>query len=220
MSKKVVGFVPLRMNSKRIPGKNLYSLGGRPLFFWVCQALLRSDMIDEIYVYCSDDSVVPHLPEGCNYLKRSVDLDGDLVQGIDIYKAFASEVIADVYVLAHATSPFLTSEKINSGVEAVTSGEFDSAYSAVAQQTFAWFRGKPLNYELNDVVRTQELEPVYFETSGFYVFESKLLLEYDRRIGFKSKAIITKGPEALDIDNPEEMEMAVAYCMNGYLCAD
>lgn len=220
MAKKVVAFIPLRMNSKRVPGKNLYSLRGKPLFYWICLTLTRSQLINEVYVYCSDESVVPLLPDGCKFLQRSTELDGDLVEGADIYRAFASEVSADIYVLAHATSPFLTLEKIDAGVEAVTSGKFDSAYSAVGQQTFAWFQGKPLNYQLNRVVRTQELEPVYFETSGFYIYESELLEKYGRRIGFRSKPILTKGAEALDIDNHEEMELAVAYSLNGFLCPD
>ena len=167
---KTVAFVPIRLNSSRVAGKNLRPLGGRPLMTYILQTLLQVHNIDATYVYCSDTSIAPLLPAGVTLLQRDTSLDSDTTLGEQIYDAFTREVQADIYVLAHATSPFIRPATIEEAVARVQSGECDSAFSAERIQTFAWYGGRPLNYSLTHVPRTQELEPVYAETSAFFVF--------------------------------------------------
>lgn len=215
--KKVVAFVPLRANSKRIPGKNQIPLGGHPLAWWVCSALLKSDDIDEVYAFCSSKESMAGLPSGVKYLERSGELDGDTIKGLQIYLSFVECVDADVYVLAHATSPFLREATISNAVRSVLHEDHDSAFTVMSAQTFAWYQGQPLNYGLSNVVRTQELEPIYFETSALYVFEREVLTRHQRRIGFNPKMVVTTGSEAVDIDNPDDFELARAYVELGEL---
>jgi CMP-N-acetylneuraminic acid synthetase len=197
MSKqKVVAFVPLRPNSKRIPGKNQIPLGGHPLAWWVCDALLKSDEIDEVYAFCSSEYSIEGLPSDVKFLKRDVSLDSDSTRGIEIYRSFIDSVEAGVYVLAHATSPFIKVKTISDGVRSVVHGDYDSAFTVAPQQTFTWYQNKPLNYDLSNIVRTQELEVIYFETSALYIFERDVLARDGRRIGFNSRMIITNGAEA------------------------
>ena len=93
--------------------------------------------------------------------------------GEEIYDAFTKEVDADVYMLAHTTSPFIKEETIATAINKVTSREHDSAFSAQKIQTFTWFKGKPLNYNLKKIPQTQKIEPVYVETSAFYIFRKE-----------------------------------------------
>lgn len=52
------------------------------------------------------------LPEGVRFLRRSEELDRDTTLGREIYDSFTAEVEADLYVLAHATSPFIRAETV------------------------------------------------------------------------------------------------------------
>ena len=61
---KVVAFVPIRLNSKRVVGKNLKLLGGKPLLCYVLESLLQVNTINEIYVYCSRPEIQQYLPLG------------------------------------------------------------------------------------------------------------------------------------------------------------
>ena len=90
----------------------------------------------------------------------------------------------------------------------VRSGEYDSAFSAEKIQTFAWFEGRPLNYALDDIPRTQTIEPVYIETSAFFIFPRTLWCGRGRRIGEKPYMAVVDRIEGLDIDNPEDFTMA------------
>ena len=60
---KTVAFVPIRLNSQRVEGKNLRLLGGRPLMTYLLDSLIKAENIDEVYVYCSNPSIVEYLPE-------------------------------------------------------------------------------------------------------------------------------------------------------------
>ena len=48
---KTVAFVPIRLNSKRVVGKNLKLLGGKPLMCYVLDTLSQVKGVDEVYVY-------------------------------------------------------------------------------------------------------------------------------------------------------------------------
>ena len=105
----VVAFVPLKMNNERVPGKNTLPFGdSRPLVAHILDALLEVEGLDDIVVYCSDPSVEALLPAGVRHLTRSTDLDQSSTKINEVLRAFALDVPADVYVLAHATAPLLS----------------------------------------------------------------------------------------------------------------
>ncbi|WP_303273012.1 NTP transferase domain-containing protein [uncultured Alistipes sp.] len=205
---KTVAFVPIRLNSQRVSGKNLRLLGGEPLMCHILRTLTRVEGIDEVYVFCSDERIVELLPEGVRFLKRSAELDRDTTLGREIYDAFTARVEANLYVLAHATSPFIRPETIAGALDKVRSGEYDSAFSAEKIQTFAWYEGRPLNYALDNIPRTQTIEPVYIETSAFFIFPRELWCAHHRRIGDRPYMAVIERVEGLDIDYPEDFAMA------------
>ena len=215
MIMKRVAFVPIRLNSQRVEGKNLRELGSRPLMTYLLETLTRVENIDEVYVYCSNPAVKPYLPEGVKFLQRDKRLDQNTTLGAEIYDAFTREVEADIYILAHATSPFIRPATIANAVDQVESGVYDSAFSAERVQTFAWWRGKPLNYTFERVPRTQDLEPVYVETSAFFVFREDVWREKHRRIGERAYMAVTDRIESMDIDNPDDFLLAEAIVAAG-----
>ena len=128
--------------------------------------------------------------------------------GREIYDSFTARVGADLYILAHATSPFIRAATLADALGKVRSGEYDSAFSAEKVQTFAWFEGRPLNYALDNIPRTQTIEPVYIETSAFFIFSRELWCGRGRRIGDRPYMAVVDRIEGLDIDYPEDFAMA------------
>lgn len=212
---KTVAFVPIRLNSRRVEGKNLRLLGGRPLMTYILDTLRDCERIDETYVYCSDPDIARHLPDGVKFLRRDPALDSDSTLGEEIYDAFTHEVDADIYVLAHATSPFIRRATVDDAVARVGSGEYDSAFSAERIQTFAWYEGRTLNYSPERVPRTQDLEPVFVETSAFFVFRREVWRDMRRRIGLRPYMAVTDRIESMDIDYPDDFRLAEAIVAAG-----
>ena len=59
-------------------------------------------------------------------------------------------------------------------LDKVISGEYDSAFSAIVLQDYMWMNGKPFNYDMKNIVRTQDLDPIYMETGAFFIFRKEV----------------------------------------------
>lgn len=207
---KTVAIMPIKLNNERLPGKNTMDLGGKPLLQHQLLAMQKTGLADEIYVYCSDEAVCPYLPEGIRFLKRPAKLDLPTSNFTQIFSSFSSAVPADIYAYVHATAPFITPQTMTECIRAVQSGEFDSAFCAVKIQDFLWKDGEPLNFDAANVPRSQDLEPIYRETSGVYVFTKEVFEVCRRRIGKKPYIKEVSFKEAVDINNPEDFRLAEA----------
>ena len=212
---KIVAFVPIKLNSQRLKNKMLLKLGEKYLCQYIFDVLIQVKKYYniDIYCYCSEENITKLLPKEVLFLKRHKSLDSDSTIGMDIYQSFASEIQADVYMLCHATSPFITVDSIIKGINAVVNEKYDSAFSVSKIQTFSWFHNKPLNYDLNNVIQTQRIEPIYYETSAFYIFNRDVLMN-KRRIGEKYYLVHTNRIESVDIDEKEDYELATAIINN------
>lgn len=205
---KVVAIVPIKLNNERLPNKNIKEFdNGQPLCSFLLNTLNSVKNIDETYVYCSDELIKNYIPEGVKYLERSDALDTSKTSMTDILKAFIKEVDADIYVLSHVTSPFLKPESLYAAIEKVKTSEFDSAFSVEELHEFLWSDNEP-NYDIQNIPRTQDLNPVYKETSGFYIFEKDIMKTHSRRIGFKPYLKTVSSIEGIDIDDKEDFDIA------------
>lgn len=208
---KTVAVVPMKLNNTRLPQKNTKPFtNGRPLCCYILKTLLSIDKIDEVFVYCSNEKICDFIPSGVKYLKRSASLDTDKTSMNEVLSAFANDVFADIYVMTHTTAPFISAESIEKGIDAVLSGMNDSAFAAKKLQDFLWKNGTPFNYSLENIPRTQDLEPLYQETSGFYIYERHVITELGRRIGQSPFIVEVNEIEAVDIDEKEDFEIADA----------
>ncbi len=208
---KVTAVVPMKLNNRRLPQKNTKCFkNGKPLCWYILSTLLKINEIEEVYVYCSNPDIKKYIPEGVNYLKRSEDLDQDSSKMNEVLQAFAREIPSDIYVMTHTTAPFIKSSSIKKGLEAVLSGDFDSSFAVKKLQDFLWKDGRPFNYELDNIPRTQDLPPLFEETSGFYIYKSNIITNLNRRIGQKPFLVEVGEIESIDIDEPEDFKIADA----------
>lgn len=215
--KKIVAFVPIKLNNERLPGKNIKPFSnGIPLINYILSSLIDSKLINEIYVYCSDEKIKDYIPEGVKFLARSSSLDTDSTKINDVMLSFMKDIDADYYVLTHATAPFIKTKTIDIAAEALLSGGYDSALTVEAKKEFLWVNGSPSNYDPKSIPRTQDLAPFHIESTGLYAY-SKALVTNGRRIGDNPKLIEIDKIEAVDINEPIDFMVADALVMNEVL---
>ena len=208
---KTVAFVPIKLNNERLPGKNIKPFtNGKPLVHYIFQTLMSVKEIDEIYVYCSSEEIVKYVPSGVIFLKRDPYLDLSTTSFNEVLTTFAEKVDADVYILTHATAPFISAESFKKGIQAVKSGNYDSALSVEKMQEFMWKNNKPFNYDPVRIPRTQDLEPFFIETCGMYIYRKAVISDKHRRIGDNPYLVEVDKVEATDINNPEDFLLADA----------
>ena len=212
---KVVAFATVKLQSERVPHKNLQPVGRHPLCYHIVNTAIQVEEIDEVYVYCSDEKVTEALPAGVKFLQREKWLDGNLVKAKDTYSAFIRDVDADIYIALCTTSPFTQIQTLRHALEQVLNHGYDSAFTVKKVQTFAWYEGKPINYDPCNVPRTQDMEPVYIETSAFFIFKKELWIEHGRRIGFHPYLQEVGEIESVDIDTMEDLKFAQLVADHG-----
>lgn len=206
--KKIVAIIPIKLKNARLPGKNTKFLGDRPLIKYVLSYLKEVEEIDEIYVYCSDPVIESYLEEGISFLQRPAYLDEPTSNFTQIFDCFRNQVDADVYVYAHATAPFIKPATVKKCIENVTLYGYDSSFTAEKIQDFIWKNGKPLTFDASNVPRSQDIVPIYRETSGIYAYTKEVFAQYHTRIGQHSCPVEVTRREQIDINYPEDFEMA------------
>jgi CMP-N-acetylneuraminic acid synthetase len=215
---KIIAFVPLKLNNERLPNKNTKSFdNGNPLVTYILDTLKNVKAIDEIFVFCSQNWIQKYLPSEVKYMSRPESLDLSTTKINEVIEDFVNKIDADIYVLAHATAPFLSKESIGDGINAILSGENDSAFSVQKLQDFLWNEKEPINYDLLNIPRTQDLAPIYLETTGLYIFTKELLKKHRRRIGIKPYLIEVSKIEAIDINTQDDFMIANAV-YNKVIC--
>ncbi len=207
--------LPLKERSRRLPHKNILNLKGYPLFNHILGKLNKIDLIDKLCIYSSSKFYEPHvIDKEINFvhIPRPIFLDDDKCSINEVIREFIKIEDADIYVLAHATSPYLTTETIEKCINHVMSGKFDSAFPASTVNKFVRFKGKSLNYKMGqDLSPTTDLEPLFVEQGGLYVFTRKIFEMTNSRIGLKPYIEVIDFPETIDIDYQIDLDIAQKF---------
>ena len=210
--KNIAAFVCIKLKSQRLPNKMTLKLGNKKLCQHIFDTLVdlknNSNYNINIYCFCSDERIKDLLPEDVIFLKRDPKLDSNTTKGMEIYQEFMKLVSSDIYLLCHATSPFVKKESIIKGLDGIMDKDYDSSFSCSRIQTFCWYNNLTLNYSLDDIVQTQNIKPIFSETSAFYAFK-KEVLENKRRIGDNPLLVETDYRESVDIDEHRDYELAL-----------
>jgi len=206
---KFTGYVTVRLNSTRVSHKSIRIFGGKPLVNYAIETLYSSG-IEDIILYCSTPKITDYISCEVPYrfVERPVYLDGDSITFNNILSSIIEDIDTDYLVFLCCTSPFIKPETIVEMVEAVKSLKFDSSFTAFKFQSFSWYDGIPLNYNINNIQKTQDIKPIHIETSGLYVFSKELFKRYGRRIGFNPYIKEVDVLEGLDIDTEEDWDIA------------
>jgi CMP-N-acetylneuraminic acid synthetase len=208
---RTVGFIPSKLNSERLPRKNILSLNGVYLVNYVLRVLNKVDLIDDIVIFASEPSITEYIEKDLTYtfMERPPYLDTQEAKSQDFIREFLMREKADIIVLHHITSPFIRPETVSECIEKVLFGKYDCAFAAQKIQKFAWFKNKPLNYSLEQSTpRTQDLDPVIFEQSGFYVFKREVFEKTHQRLNYNAYIKYLDDFEGHDIDTLEDFNLA------------
>ena len=210
----IAALVPMRHNSERVPGKNYRDLAGKPLFHHILLALGACPEIDEIVVDTDSPTVSEgireHFPQ-VTLLERPEHLRAGEIPMNDILLHDTAQVQADFYLQTHSTNPLLSSETISGATQTFleNSPTKDSLFSVTPLHTRLYDAdSQAINHNPTELLRTQDLPPIYEENSCIYIFSRDTLETYNHRIGASPLMFPINPAEALDID--EELDFQIA----------
>ena len=205
---KVVAFTPSRLNSQRLPEKNIKLLGGIPLVNYALNSMAEIDLIDEIVLFASEPSICKYIQKGMKYtfLQRPASLDTQKAKVQDLIREFLNLFNADIIVMFHITSPFLTPLTIHECIEKVVKRGFDSAFTGIPFYNRCWCRNRLINSEYLEEDKTNN-EPIIVEHS-LYVFKKHVFEKNGSRIAENAYIKYVDAFEGHDIDTPEDFMIA------------
>lgn len=217
---KVVACIPFWFEFDKINSMYMKKLAGEYLINYTIDTLTKVDSIDEIIVFCSDSEVSDYTRNSSklSFLKRDKILDSEDICIEDIIASFLQNKDADVIVLIHPNCPFIKKTTIQECINSVVNSDYDSSFTAVKLQKFAWMNGKRLNYSGNESTPNKKLiSPIILEQGSVYVFHKNTFEKLNRRIGEKPfiKYINHfEGHEVIEKEDYETAELIINSGMN------
>lgn len=110
----ILGIIPARKGSKRLPGKNTRMLCGKPLIAWTIEAALCSGKLDRVIVSTDDDEAADVADRmGCEVAMRPDFLATDTASVYDVVRFHLKNTDADHVMLLQPTSPLRTAADID-----------------------------------------------------------------------------------------------------------
>jgi CMP-N-acetylneuraminic acid synthetase len=212
---KIIAMLPMKGHSERVPNKNMRLFAGRPLYHSVADLLEASPYVGSFVINTDSEIIaedaVRHFTK-VRIVERPVELRGDFVPMNDIIRHDLSVSEGEHFLQTHSTNPLLTVETLNRAIEEFLHGEetYDSLFSVTRLQTrLYWQSGEPVNHNSRELLRTQDLPPVFEENSNLYLFsKSSFAAAGNKRIGLKPKMFELNKLEAVDIDEEEDFRLA------------
>jgi CMP-N-acetylneuraminic acid synthetase len=211
----ITALLPMKANSERIPNKNFKTISGKPLFAWMLEVLCNLDIVDRVIINtdANTDLFRGYLENSKTILrKRSLDLCGDLVSMNKIIEDDISSDKNNIFLMTHTTNPLISTETFKKAIEIFNKRDkslFDSLYSTTKFQGRFYYEGSvAINHNPDELLRTQDLPPVYLENSCLYLFERDTFLQTKTRIGKKPILFVTPQLESVDIDTEDDWLVA------------
>ena len=222
---KILGLIPARGGSKRIPGKNVKLLGGLPLIAWTIRAALASNACADVIVSTDDENIasiarkygatVPGLRPAQLATDMSTSVEVALYE-LDRHEKTHGKV--DGLLLLQPTSPFRTADSITKAVALFEMTGGSNALVSVSKAPVhpAWcFRLKesggmePFITQADRERRSQDLEAAYSLNGAIYlVSPCQLRSEKSFVPACAVPFIMDSMHESLDIDTENDWLMA------------
>lgn len=224
MAKKfALGIITARGGSKGIKHKNIVSIGGKPLIVHTVDSALKSELDDVIVSTDSKKIADVAKKAGASVpFMRPKALSGDKTSSLPVLKHALKEYESisgkkvDIVVLLQPTSPFRKAKHINDAIRLISSGKADSVFSVVPLEVSPnWLMKidkKRLKFAFGSnfsKIRRQDLGNYYRMHGLIKAFTCEVLTKAKKYpFGKKAMPLVTSKKVAVEIDDPEDLEIA------------
>ena len=214
---KCDAIVLARGGSKGIPGKNVVDVLGKPLIAWTIENAQRSACVRDVVVSTDSEEIaevarrwgarVPQL--------RPAEIAGDRASSESALRHALEHMcrlpLTDMFLFPQVTSPIRGDRLFDEAAAYFAEGRYDSLFSSTRVHNFLWRGGAvpvPLYDPLQRPMRQQLTagEIYYRENGNFYICRTAGFLETGCRLFGKIGMFETGEDEALEIDEPSDLE--------------
>lgn len=223
MKFKFIAIIPARGGSKRFPGKNTRVLNGIPLIGHSIAYSMNNSEIGGTYV-STDSDEIKQISEkaGAVIIDRPAKFADDHATTASAMKHAAQYLLDkgvnfDYVVLLQATNPLRPKYLLKDAIEIIEKEGYSSLFTVSKNEKKLGkiINGKfvPWNYTFG--MRSQDMEPLYYENGLLYITSKELLLQ-EIIEGKDAYPMVVDHPYGeVDIDTVEDFHYA-EYILNQY----
>ena len=211
-----IAFVPVRCGSKSIPLKNIKEFCGKPLVYWVLDALQNSKSIDVVYVATDCDEIRDVVNDfnlsKVNIYNREKENSNDIVMPDAVMLEFIDNnnfSDDDLFLLVQATSPLTRSVDFDEALSKFIVEKSDSLLTCSRMKRFFWDdNNEPINYSYLSRPRRQDYIGILLENGAFYISNIFNIKKYKNRLGGKISIFEMEEYTAIEVDEEHDWEIA------------
>lgn len=218
-----IAIIPARGGSKRLPGKNIKPLAGKPLIRWTTQAALASGEFDMVIVSTDSQAIADIAMQDSEIIfpgLRPVELASDTATTNDVIShvvEWVEEHYAAVGMVAilQPTSPLRTAQHIKEAVALYKNKKATAVVSVCElEHPVQYCNRLPKDNSLNGFItpsvnkRSQDLEPFYRLNGAMYIFERRFVGSLSNIYSDGAFAYVMDKYSSVDIDDEFDFKMA------------
>jgi len=235
MSTSAVAFIPARLGSKRVPGKNVRTLAGHPMIAYTIAPALESGVFSAVIVSTDSEEIATiarHYGAEVPFLRPAA-FAGDTSPDIEWLEDALTQLRAagrawDAFSILRPTSPFRSAAAIRRAFGHFTSQAGADSLRAVEKCTQhpgkMWvIRGErmlpllpfgPAEQPWHSTPY-QALPPVYVQNASLEVAWTRVVFERRTIAGDVVVPFVTEGHEGFDINDPYDWMVAERLIADG-----
>ncbi|MCK6612002.1 MAG: acylneuraminate cytidylyltransferase family protein [Bacteroidia bacterium] len=225
---KILGIIPARSGSKRIPGKNIKPFNGKPLIWYALNAAVSSKLLTHLVVSSDSQDVLNFVSKYfplVTLINRPSELADDQSPAIDyvIHSLDSIKETFDLVVIIQPSSPLSLTEDIDGTIQLLLNNDLaDSAVSVmkldhsihpIKMKTMEDEFLIPFYEEEKGRMAAHDLPEIFVRNGAVYASRIATILK-SRIIGNKCLGYIMPRERSIDINDPIDFAFAEFLTMH------
>ncbi len=200
-----------QIGSVRVKNKNIRPFANSTLLEIKINQLKRIKILDGIIINSNDDEMLKIAKNlNCETVKRNEYFASNSAPMSEVYKNMAENFNADIVAYTNVTNPLIKDSTIENMITEYFKNinKFDSVNSAHLVKEFMFKDNMPLNYDLHNQPRSQDLPNISALNFAVNIISRDTMIKNKNVVGFKPNIFLIDEIEGTDIDNPIDFEFA------------
>lgn len=218
-----IAIIPARSGSKRLPGKNIKGLAGKPMIAWTIEAAINCKLFDDVIVSTDSEAIaevaIEHGATVPGLRPTNLSCDNSTSNDVISYVVKSYEESkgksVNAITLLQPTSPLRDESHIIEAHELMVKFNVSAVVSVCPVEFPIEFCNKLDNnnklkgfIKEEEIKRGQDLEDYYRINGAIYMFDRRYVGCLSELYKFDGRALIMDRSSSIDIDTEDDFEYA------------
>ena len=211
----IIAHIPARGGSKRVPGKNLRPLAGKPLLSYSVEAAISCKELSTLYVNTDSDEIASLAEKlGVSVYRRKPELASDGTTSDEFNMDIIDALAPDTLLMINPVCPLIEASDIQAAVDVFRAEGVDTLISVSETRMQCFYGNSPINIDIDSrLAATQHNEPVQVCNWAITIWDARKYKERFQKLGYavfgeRRKLFPISPLKAVKISTEEDFQIA------------